>query len=82
MITNPKIANSQEVFLMASDNKEVEEIYGLNDVVSRATVHNRSQKIKNSDGEQISFTKFDDVRQNIAMEAHQAAISKIKGGRK
>ncbi len=82
MITNPKIANSQEVFLMASDNKEVEEIYGLNDVVGRATVHNRSQKIKNSDGEQISFTKFDDVRQNIAMEAHQAAISKIKGGRK
>ena len=37
--------------------------------------------IENADGDQISFTKFNDVRQDIVTQSHQQAISKIKGGR-
>jgi len=82
MITNPKIKNSQEIYLVARDQQAANEIYDLNDPVAKATVHNRRGKIEEAAGEQISFTKFDDVRQNIAIESHQAAVSKIKGGRR
>ena len=81
MITNPKIANSQEVFVVADNNQAAQEIYGLNDPLAKATVHNRQETIKGANGEQISFTKFEDVRQDIAIESHKAAVSKIKGGK-
>jgi hypothetical protein len=81
MITNPKIANSQEVFVVASDQREANEIYGLNDMGSRAAVRNRQTTIDNAGGEQISFTNFQDVRQDIAIQSHQSAVNKIKGGR-
>ena len=82
MITNPKIANSQEVYVVAPDNQAAQEIYDLNDPAARATVRNRQSAIEGAEGEQISFTEFQDVRKDIAMESHKAAISKIKGGRK
>ena len=80
MISNPKIANSQEVYVVARDQQAAQEIYDLNDPVSRATIQQRKEVIDSADGE-ISFTKFHDVRQDIAMESHKAAISKMKGGR-
>ncbi len=80
MITNPKIANSQEVFVVAKDNEAAQEIYGLNNPLARSTIQNRKNVIDEAGGE-ISFTKFHDVRQDIAMESHKAAISKMKGGR-
>ena len=81
MISNSKIANSQEVFVVADSQEAADEIYGLNDPASRATIHNRQRVIDGADGDQISFTKFDDIRQDIAIESHKAAISKIKGGK-
>ena len=80
MITNPKIANSQEVFVVAADQEAAQEIYDLNNPVARATIQQRKEVIDSSDGE-ISFTKFHDIRQDIAVESHKAAISKMKGGR-
>ena len=80
MINNPKIKNSQEIFVVARDQQAANEIYDLNDPVAKATVHNRKQAIENADGDQISFTKFNDVRQDIVTQSHQQAISKIKGG--
>ncbi len=81
MISNPKIKNSQEVFVVARDQEAANEIYALNDPVARATVHNRQETVKAADGDQVSFTKFHDVRQDIVTQSHQQAISKIKGGR-
>ena len=80
MITNPNIANSQEVFVVAADQEAAQEIYDLNNPVARATIQQRKEVIDSSDGE-ISFTKFHDIRQDIAVESHKAAISKMKGGR-
>tara|TARA_R110002110_G_scaffold14630_1_gene67429 strand:- start:63 stop:1115 length:1053 start_codon:yes stop_codon:yes gene_type:complete len=81
MISNPKIANSQEVFVVADNQKAANEIYGLNDPAARSTIQSRQRAINAADGEQISFTKFDDIRQDIAVESHKAAISKMKGGK-
>jgi len=81
MITNPKIKNSQEVFVVARDQQAANEIYALNNHGAKATVHNRRQAIENADGEQISFTKFHDVRQDMVTQSHQQQMSKIRGGR-
>tara|TARA_R110000782_G_scaffold29793_7_gene74012 strand:+ start:456 stop:1502 length:1047 start_codon:yes stop_codon:yes gene_type:complete len=80
MITNPKIANSQEVFVVARDNEAAQEIYDLNNPLARTTIQNRQNTIGGADGE-VSFTKFHDIRQDIAMESHNAARNKIKGGK-
>jgi len=80
MITNPKIANSQEIFVVAKDHESAQEIYDLNNPLARATINNRQSTIDEAEGD-ISFTKFNDVRQDIAMESHKAAIGKMKGGR-
>ena len=56
-------------------------IYGLNNIVAQATIKNRQSVINEAGGEQVSFTKFHDVRQDIAMESHQAAIRHAKGGK-
>ena len=82
MISNPKIANSQEVFVVADNQEAANEIYSLNDPAARATVQNRQRVINEADGQQVSFTKFDDIRQDIVIESHKAAINKIKGGGK
>tara|TARA_R100001377_G_scaffold59734_1_gene36058 strand:+ start:113 stop:466 length:354 start_codon:yes stop_codon:yes gene_type:complete len=80
MITNPKIANSQEVFVVARDNEAAQEIYDLNNPLARTTIQNRQNTIGGADGE-VSFTKFHDIRQDIAMESHNSARNKIKGGK-
>ena len=78
MIKNPKIANSQEVFIMAQNQESAQEIYGLNTHHGMNIIKGRNEKIKNSDGS-IKFTEFDDIRQDIAIQSHQAAIQQTKG---
>jgi hypothetical protein len=80
MITNPKIANSQEIYVVAKDQESAQEIYDLNNPLARNTIQNRQNVINDTDGD-VSFTKFHDVRQDIAIQSHKAAISKIKGGK-
>jgi hypothetical protein len=74
---NSKIANSQEIFVMAKNEEAAQEIYGLNDPMSRSVIRNRNEKIQ-SQG-QVKFTEFDDIRQDISIQSHQEAMSKIKG---
>jgi hypothetical protein len=78
MLKNPKIANSQEVFLVARDQEAAQEIYGLNNPIARNVVKSRAEKIVNANG-QIKFTEFDDIKQDIAIQRNQQAINSIKG---
>jgi len=80
LIKNPKIANSQEVFLMANDQEEANKIFDVNHPSVRSIIRDRQNTIENADG-QIKFTELNDVRQDIAVERMQAARSKIKGMR-
>ena len=79
LITNPKIANSQEVFLVTPDQESANKLYELNDPISRGVVKARQQHIQEA-GE-VKFTEFSDVRQDIAMQQRQSYIQKVKGGR-
>lgn len=80
LIKNPKIANSQEIFVMANNAEAAKNIYDMNDPLSRGTINRRNAQIDNSDG-QVKFTELQDVKQDIAMQARQAVVSKVKGGR-
>lgn len=80
MIKNPKIANSQEVFVVASDQAAANEVYGLNNPISRGVVRSRQQQIQNSD-DYISFQQFNDVKQDISIQRAQEASQSAKGRR-
>ena len=80
LIKNPKIANSQEVFLMAKDQEEANKIFDVNHPAVRSIIRDRQNTIESSDGE-IKFTELNDIKQDIAIESMQSAKSKIKGMR-
>lgn len=79
MIKNSKIANSQEVFIMAKDQQSANEIYGLNDPMSMSVIKNRAAQIRGNDGKEIKFTQLHDVQQDISMQRQQQGIQQIKG---
>lgn len=80
LIKNPKIANSQEIFVMANNAEAASNIYDMNDPLSRGVINRRNAQIDNSSG-QVKFTELQDVKQDMAMQARQATLSKIKGGK-
>ena len=80
LINNPKIANSQEIFVMANNAEAAKNIYDMNDPLARGTINRRNAQIDNSSG-QVKFTELQDVKQDMAMQARQATLSKVKGGR-
>lgn len=77
MIKNPKIKNSQEVFVMAKDQESANEIYALNDAMSRSIIKQRDAKIQ-AEGS-LKFTQLDDVQQDIAIQRTQQGIQQVKG---
>ena len=80
LIKNPKIANSQEIFVMANNAEAAKNIYDMNDPLARGTINRRNHQIDNSEGN-VKFTELHDVKQDISMQARQAMVSKVKGGR-
>ena len=77
LTSNPKIANSQEVFVMASSQESANEIYDLNDVVGRSTIHNRNAQIEEAGN--LDFRKLHDIQTDMAMQGHQEGLNKIRG---
>ena len=80
LLGNSKIANSQEVFIMAPDQEAANKLYDLNDPVARSVVRSRQHQKDQHEG-QLDFREFTDVKQDIAMAQRQAYINKAKGGR-
>jgi hypothetical protein len=74
---NSKIANSQEVFVMARNEEAAQEIYNLNNPMARNVIKQRNEQIKNEGN--VKFTELADVKQDIAIQSHQQAFSNIKG---
>ena len=80
MISNDKIKNSGEVFVMAQDNKDAQEIYDLNDGLARNTVKQRQAQIEGHD-EMVNFKELEDVKQDIGMKRQQQFSQSLKKGR-
>lgn len=74
---NSKIANSQEVFLMAQDGHTAKKINDMNNVVGKSIIANRNAQIDSAG--QVKHTQLSDVRQDLSAQRHQQAMQKIRG---
>lgn len=75
--SNSKIANSQEIMLVANSQEEAQEIYGLNPDHSRGIIRQRQEQIQNSDGN-LNFKDLHDVKQERFMNAVNQGTQAIK----
>ena len=80
MLSNDKIKNSGEVFVMSQGDKEAEEIYDLNDALARGTVHQRQAQIEGEE-DMIKFQELSDVKQDIAIQQQQEFSNSLKNRR-
>jgi len=74
-----KMDNADEIFLPAQTEEDAKRIYDLNDQRSANIVHQRLSKLKNN--KIMKHQDFDDVKQDIIMEATRSYSNKMKGGR-
>jgi len=74
---NSKIANSQEVFLMAQTPEEIEEIYSMNNVHARNTIRARQQQIRDAEGQNIHIRDLHDIKMDNQMARVQATNQRL-----
>ena len=79
MIGNEKISNSGEIFVVASDKLEAENVYDLNNPLSRGTVKQRQAATQERG--RVKHTDFADVQQDLNMQRTNALKEKFKGNR-
>ena len=79
LLSNSKIANSDEIFLMAGDQREAGEIYDLNSAGSRQVVKQRQSQIEGQEkGENLHFRDLHDVQQTRRMNSVNSSVSAVK----
>ena len=76
LISNPKIANSQEIFVMAKDGEHAKEIMDLNNPHGKQVINQRNKQI--DDTGHIHFKNLGDVKQDRYIAATQAGIATVK----
>lgn len=80
LLSNPKIANSQEVMLMADSQQKAKDILSLNNDHGRAIIEARNQQIDamtKSEGP-MSFKELNDVKMDRQMNATQSGINAVR----
>ena len=77
LLTNEKIRNSQEVFIMAQTRDDIEAIDDLNDVGGQTVKRQRFNKIKKQGT--VSEQEFADSQLQIRMQAAQQFSQAVKG---
>lgn len=77
MMGNSKIANSQEVFLMAKDQHTAKKIHDMNTSIGKSIIKNRNAQIDQAGS--IKHTHLSDVKQDISAQRTQQALQKIRG---
>jgi len=77
LLGNSKIANSDEIFIMSKDVHTAKKVHDMNDNMGKSIINTRNRQIKEAGS--LNFTELMDVRQDMATQAHQGAIQKIRG---
>jgi len=73
-------AKGQELFIMANNPYDAKDIYNINDMGTMATIKNRNEKIKSSDGA-TSHAHLPDVQMDLRMQAVQETNAHFRKGR-
>ena len=69
MMSNPKIQNSGEVFIMASDEKDVDSIYDMNDPRARGIIRQREKQIQEQG--RVKHVELDDVQFDLQTQRNK-----------
>jgi hypothetical protein len=78
VLTNSKIANSPEIFMVASDVSEIDTINSMNSHHSEMIKKERMQTIKNK-GVVESDAHFSDVQEGLFMKSNESFIQHMRG---
>lgn len=77
LFKNPKIANSQEVFVMVKDQEEAKRIYDMNNERGKAVIGQRASVI-DSKG-RAKQGHFQDVIQDVEVKKNQMMLEQMRG---
>jgi hypothetical protein len=78
MLEGKKLNRAQEVYLVASSQEEVKNIYGLNDNQSRSIINER-EKIIEKTGQGIDHSHLPDIQRDLTVQTNQQYIRSVKG---
>jgi len=76
-IGNSKIANSDEVFIMARDEEAAKGIHDMNNPIARKIMQNRNKQIREA-GDKLDFRQLNDIKQDIATQSVRQSRDAIK----
>lgn len=79
MLSNPKIANAGEVFIMANNNEEAKDIHSLNSPRAEGIRLNRVNTI--SEKGVVTDLDFNDVKTDLVIQRNQKSMENIRRGR-
>ena len=85
VVSNSKIANSQEIFLVAKDEEHAKEIYDLNNPMGKSVVKQRKNQINKfaeEGGHMMHFKDLPDVQQDRLINATQSGLQATKNAAK
>lgn len=77
LLKNSKIANSDEIFIMAKDKETADKINSMNTAHTKNIIESRNKQI--SEAGSLKFTELSDVKQDMLLQSRSASIQKIKG---
>ena len=70
LIQNPKIKQAGEIFVMAKDEDDIDNIQGMNTPVARGIVRQRQDKIRAAD-ENVKHTDLEDVKWDVQIQRNK-----------
>lgn len=80
MLEGSKVAGSDEIYLVANNQSEAKEIYGLNDDHTRhSIIAARQAQLDANAGKDVKFEDLSDIKQQRMMNAVQQGTKAIKG---
>jgi len=77
LISNPRIANSQEIFLMAGSKEEADNIKNLNSDYGKGIIQSREIALQSNDS--VKHAELPDVQQSKHIATNRAGMDKLKG---
>ena len=79
LLSNEKIANSQEIYIMSRSDEETKNIYDMNSIGTKRIIQERKEFLNAQTEKDIHFKHLPDVEQERAINATNAGIQSLKG---
>ena len=77
MVQGKGLDKAQEVFIMANSQEEANDIYNLNDNISRSIIKERNNVVLNSSNPVLD-SNLPDVRRNLMIEQNRQTAERAK----